>query len=279
MEHAYWIDWRKDIGAVVSGSRVYLGHETCQHLMPTFRQANKLANILKDHDIKVTLVTPFLTNDGLTGVCRLIDHLLGMFCEMEVVCSDWGLVHYLCSHKLCIPVIGRLLSAQPADPRIIRILENQTERAVPREAINLDGRVCTVFRRQPSPALSRHYQGCWLDKADLIAFFTGLGLHRCEISNVAQGIELTPVPQWSYSLHTPEVLVAVMRECPGDGEDFNYPKSCSPGRCSGSEISWRSSVVPVDLFRRDNALYYRWANLPDRIDSIPIDRMVHHKCP
>jgi len=67
-----------------------------------------------------------------------------------------------------------------------------------------------------------------------------------------------------------------MRECPGLNEDCTNP-ACKPGEnCNRPAANWRCEGFPVDLFRRGNALCYNQPDLPDNLDTLPVDRIVHH---
>lgn len=227
--------------------------------------------VVNHADIKISLVTPFLTPKGLNKVRVLIDGMLERLGELEVVCSDWGLLYDLRRHQLATPVVGRLLVAQITDPRIIRMTESGFSAAPEKQIRHMDGTPCILKTKTLSSLLQRHYRSCWTDKPDAIAFLSHLGIDRCELSNAAQGIELT-FPGLCYTLHVPEVLVTVMRNCPGDGENFNTKSHCP---CKADKaVRWSNKNLPFDLFRRDNALYYNWAAYPDNLDSLPVDRIV-----
>lgn len=279
MELAYWIDWRQqESNMALPPGRVYFGHETCQHLLPSLQTAIDLAERVRDSGQPLTLVTPLLTNNGIDQAQRLIDSLLGLLGKLEVVCSDWGLLDLLGRHQVGTPIVGRLLTAQSTDPRIIRILTPPAATAARRRVRHLDGTICELQYAPPPPGLALHYRSCWLDKPPVIDFLMGCGVHRAEISNPSHGIELTGLPGLSYSLHMPEILVAIMRYCPASGEDFNHTALCQSNNCDRTETIWHLDGVPVQIFRRGNGLYYRQPQLPANLASLPIDRIVHHGC-
>lgn len=275
IEYAYWYDWRKKTENIPKDVRLYYGHETCEHLLPHQHTASEFAKYISDHrSSKLCLVTPFLTDAGIQKALKLIDCLLTVLYELEVICSDWGLLYYLSRHKIGTPVVGRLLAGQISDPRILRIVDdNHTPE--PRKIRHVNGHHCVLKRKMPSNALKQHYKSCSIDKHETISFLTDSGIHRCELNNVAQGIELN-LSGYTYSLHVPEVLVSVMRRCPGDGENLNQEAVCPcPGINSNQKIVWWCHHdLPVDLFRHDNALYYQWPELPANLDRLPIDRIV-----
>ena len=273
LEQAVWVDWSTPLPVEFAASRAYFGHETCQHLLPTLGVIERWARSALDRGVALTLVTPWLTNAGLDRARRLIDCLSAIDPRMEVVCSDWGLLDVLAEEKAVTPVVGRLLAARPADPRLMRMFEGGQERTL----THLDGTECRLKYQPPSEALARHYRGCWLDRPELISWFLSRGVRRAEIDNTGQGIELAQNPGWSWSLHAPEVLVAVMRHCPGAGEDFSAAAACPSNRCASPAVPWSVPGYPVALQRRQNALYYQWPHLPPNLQALPIDRIVRRK--
>ncbi|MBF0317467.1 MAG: hypothetical protein HQL04_04770 [Nitrospirae bacterium] len=277
MEHACWIDYRQDGSLPLPEhvKRVYLGHETCQERLPSVDELHRLSKTLKRRDVSITLVTPFLTNEGITRVYQLIDCLLSVLDTVEVVCSDWGLLYYLIENGLCTPIISRLLSSQLTDPRIIRVFQSMQPPAEVKKVQHIDGAQCVLKYTPPSSDLVSHYRSSWIDKDNVIAYLISRGIYRCEISNVAQGVELRTVKGWSYSLHVPDVLVAVMRRCPDEREDFNTPPDCLSGTClKGIRKRWHFPNFPVEFFRCDNALYYRRHTLPENLTLLPVNRIV-----
>lgn len=272
IERAIWLDWQEK-QAEFSAERIYFGHETCENLLPPPEDACAFAESFREQGLSITLVTPFLTNAGLDSAIQLIDRLASTIGELEVVCSDWGLLHYLSGKRNCKAVLGRVLVGQSTDPRIIRILAPRTQAS--RRLRHLDGTECLLKYKEPSPALSSHYRGCSIDKLSVIDFLNSLGVQRCELNNVGQGLDLSKAPVgWFYSLHVPEVLVTIVRKCPGAGEDFNVAASCRPPQCGRQKVEWRLSSPSIELFRRSNALYYSQSILPENISSLGINRIV-----
>jgi hypothetical protein len=197
-----------------------------------------------------------------------------------VVCSDWGLLHELGRYPGATIVLGRLLTAQVTDPRMLRILEHPHPGRALRQIAHVDGTRCALKARRASSGLQRHYRSCWVDKPQAIALLAQHGISRCELSNAAQGLELA-FPGVRYTLHIPEVLVTVMRFCPGQGEDFNQkPRRCpcAGHPASGQAVPWFHATLPVELFRRDNALYYNWPAHPANLHGLPVDRIVSAPC-
>lgn len=274
MEQARWIDWRGPPERLLPAQRLYFGHETCERLAPPLPVARELARRATDVGAGVTLVTPFVTDRTLPPLLRLVEDLLGRLPRLEVLCSDWGVLASVCRRGLGTPVIGRLLAAQPADPRLRRVLGAPGPRGPERRVRHLDGTDCRLTRTPPPDAVIAHYRGVWTDRPRVVSFFQAMGVRRCEVSDVAQGLELTERPDWSYSLHVSDVPVSVMRHCPGQREDLTAPPPCRECPKEPVEVEWRSPALPAGLFRRDNALYYRRPDGPASPIPSAVDRVV-----
>ena len=278
MEYAIWCDWRRPpTGRREPVGRIYFGHETCEHLLPSVSEAIAFLDLLNTGpDTGITLVTPFLSPNGLRRTLDLIHSLAVRLGRLEVVCSDWGLIYALGNHCTVTTVLGRVLTAQVTDPRLVRLVGGDCSEPSHRTIRHVDGTVCVLKAAQPTVPLQAHYQGCWVDKKEAIALLSCYGVQRCELNNVAQGIALA-FSDMRYTLHLPHVLVSVMRTCPGENEDFNVRRQCpcSPRTAAGRAIVWSHRTLPFELYRRDNALYYEQPEPPDNLDTLPVDRIVY----
>ncbi len=276
IEHAQWYEGLRQDGHFPDAERLYFGHETCEHLLPSPAVALSFLDRLgQGSGTKVSLVTPFLSPQGLKKTLALVELMRERLGELEVICSDWGLVHHLARHRLAEPVVGRLLVAQITDPCIGRFVDQHPSSQAARQVRHLDGTDCRLQAKLASDPLRSHYRSCWTDKPEALALLSHCGVRRCEISNVLQGIELTSQSGLRYSLHLPEVLVTLMRRCPGHGEDFARRAPCPcEGGDAGSTVRWLHAALPVELYRRDNALYYHWPTCPANLCDLPVDRIV-----
>ena len=266
-----FIDWRKKTPIPGKFARIYFGHETCQEILPSPEQGCRIAEFYRKNDCPLTFVTPFLTEPNLEKVITLLEKICLITKQIEVVCSDWGLLNYLSGKKSYIPIIGRFLSAQATDPRIGRIFNYQTSPPPSREVYHVDGTVCQLHHKKCSPQLIDHYCALWLDRPAISCFFKSRNISRCEISNTLQGIKLLETTEFTYSLHLPYVPVTVIRKCPDKkGDCVNAEHS----HCHKTDIEWALPEYKLLLVQRDNCLYYTNPDLPKNLQSLPIDRLV-----
>ncbi len=274
MEKAIWIDWWQAENCDFNSHRVYFGHETCERLLPSCEVALELGKYLVKNGIEITLVTPPLTNSGLDRVSGLVKTLGEIQQKFEVVCNDWGLLDVLSRLDVCEVVLGRWLAGQQTDPRIMRFDNSMYQHATQRILTNFDGETCLLKYRPPTDELRQHYQSLSIDKSELVQHLAERKISRCELSNTGQGISINHMVDWSFTLHVPEVPIAVTRRCPGYPEDFNQSSDCSLSNCSHEKITWHNPNIPVKVFRRDNAIYYEWEILPSNFSELPINRIV-----
>lgn len=272
---ALWLDWRTPVPARIPDrySRLYFGHETCPSIIPGMIPARDLIQAASDQGKRSTLVTPFLSPERFAHWLTLIDGLLTVDPELEIVCSDWGLVHYLTEHQWGRPVLGRMLAFQTTDPRLSELFTMPGANDAPAEAWHVDGTMCHKVTRPLPAALRTHYRSLWQTKPLVQAFFEKRGIHRCELNLPPAGVEWHDMPSWSVSVHVSDVLLSVMRQCPGSHENFNRPATGCPGHCQQSgKVDWHLTEDGIHIFRRYNGLYYHPAR-PDWIGAA-IDRYV-----
>lgn len=275
MEKAMWIDCGTSFSADDGFNRVYFGHETCQYLLPAAADACESARAFLDKGMRVTLMTPFLTDAGITATLHLVEALLAVSESLEVACSDWGLLYSLAKRKMATPVVGRLLSGQPVDPRLQRIVNQTQPEQEPMLVEDLNGDSCLLLKKEHSAILATHCRSVWVNTPLAHALLTRWGISRCEVSNTIQGLELQHLPGIAYSLHVSEAIVSVMRWCPKAPENLNGQRFCNPPDCGGSTIRWAFPSMQSDFFRRDNALYYKADSVPLNFAALPIDRLVY----
>jgi len=257
MEIAHWINC--DIDRVPRDApRVYLGHETCIDQIPTLHDIIVISHQLRDANRQMTLVTPFLTEKGMERVCKLIESVSELLDCFEVVCNDWGLLHWLTECQIGEATIGRFLVGQATDPRLAAFDLPEKQLPYERSVLHANGTRVRLRYRRPTDALMSHLRDCALDIPEVLSFLRQLGVRRLEISNVMQGVQMRLASGWRVSLHLPEVPVTVAR--------YHW-------RDSGTE--WLHPTFPVALQQRDNIIYYRNSNKPRDLHSLRIDRLVH----
>ncbi|MFH1414964.1 MAG: hypothetical protein ABIH89_02625 [Elusimicrobiota bacterium] len=107
-------------------SRIYIGDEFCERLLPTGSEIDKLLSLCKEKSMGITLVTPYLTDAGIEKRLDLLQRLQKTTDNPEIVVNDWGFMEKLAetgnSSRL---VLGRLLISQYLSPYHIRFLREK----------------------------------------------------------------------------------------------------------------------------------------------------------
>ena len=236
------------VGGIPEGyERVYLGNEFCERNLPTPEELSRGLEAAKDASIPLTLVTPYLTDTGLSKVRKLLDVLPS---GSEVVFNDWGLLDSILERRL-VPVAGRLLIKIRRDPRV--------------EAVDLE-----------DEHMAGYLRGSNLSQPSFQRFLLDRGIFRAELDNVQQGWDLDLPPALRTSLYYPFVHASVTRRCSllfgGQGDQPGAPDGSCVKRCDDYVL--RSSI-PVtlgeeeeraDQYLHGGALYYRNDNMPSPAD-------------
>ena len=174
-------------------SRVYVGSETCERLLPDRKAIRSWAAAARGSRIGFSLVLPPLSRDGLARAEEAVGALEGVEC-LEVVAGDWGTVHRLRSrHPGLAIVLGRLTHKMLRDPRLAEYFDSPQAPAPARAALCRSGELAPGFR-----ALMARY-----------------GIRRREVDPFLQPLE---ADEWegrseNLSVHFPYLFVTMGRAC------------------------------------------------------------------
>ena len=174
-------------------SRVYVGNETCERLLPTPQAIGSWVLSAREGRIALSLVLPPLSQDGLAKAEAAVRALEGVE-DSEVVANDWGTVHRLRSrHPGLAIVLGRLTHKMLRDPRLADYFDSPQAPMSARSALCRSGELAPGFR-----ALMERY-----------------GIGRREIDPFLQPLE---EDEWEgrgerLSVHLPYQFVTMGRGC------------------------------------------------------------------
>jgi hypothetical protein len=229
-------------------SRVYVGNETCEQLLPTPRAVGAWAAATRQGRLALSLVLPPLSRDGLAKAAEAVRALEGAgAADSEVVANDWGTVHRLrFRHPGLTIVLGRLTLKMLRDPRIAEHFDSPQAPAAARAALCRSGELAPGFR-----ALMERY-----------------GIGRREVDPFLQPLESD---EWGcrtekISVHFPYLFVTMGRAClPGSmhrepGEKFIPGAPCRT-ECRKYAVEFRLPVPGGDgearhLLNLGNAYYH-----------------------
>jgi len=165
---------------------------------------------------------------------------------MEIVTSDWGLIHWMSTNNIGTPVAGRFITGQQLDFRLLNTEVN-------------------------------HLSSCTLLKDKTVNMLHRLGMNRFELNNVFQSIALACNHNIRCSLHVPFVPLTIFRMCP-ENIDFNRTKKiCNIHNCNHNRQKWQHKHLDHEIYCLDNALYYRNSDFESQLKlNSQIDRLVCH---
>jgi hypothetical protein len=104
-------------------TRIYIGNEFCQKLIPAVSQLQRFLSFCDAEGLALSLLTPYVTDEGLQGLRPLLERLACGGCEAEVVVNDWGVLRLVQrDYPTLRVVLGRLMHRTLRDPRITGVL-------------------------------------------------------------------------------------------------------------------------------------------------------------
>jgi len=238
-------------------TRLYFGQEFCERLLPVRNQLEEALLFAEKRSLNFTLVTPYVTNQGLEQLEGLIDFLGQRKPETEIVFNDWGVFHYLRQEwPVLKPVMGRLLNKMKRGPRIMNIIDKVPE------------------------ATRDFYCSSNLDVPAAARFLKQHNIARVEFDNLLQGIDLKDADRKiGKSLYMPFAFVSTSRFCLIAGSE-SPGKSSYAGvgpcnrECQKYYFNLENPVMNVPLIRRGNTIFFLNENIPDVISDRGVDRVV-----
>lgn len=174
-------------------SRVYVGSETCERLLPARKAIRSWVVAARGARVALSLVLPPLSREGLAEAEETVRGLEGVE-GFEVVAGDWGTVHRLRSrHPELVIVLGRLTHKMLRDPRLAEHFDSPQAPAAARAALCRSGELAPGYR-----SLMERY-----------------GIRRREVDPFLQPLE---ADEWEsrpekLSVHFPYLFVTMGRAC------------------------------------------------------------------
>lgn len=234
-----------------AGSRVYLGSFGCERLLPDEATLTAWLEALARRELRLTLVTPYLGEEGLDRCANLLSLLETSAADAEIQANDWGLLHMLARSGSSL--------RRSAGPWLLPQLRGP----------NMLGRktaLSAVVDADVIEALSRPLVAPEL----LRPLLARLGVSRLELSTLMIGARAPVGTGLPCSLLAPWVPVTTTRACPfavtgGGRHPWPGPRNVPcrhecrrgpapmTGRPSDAPLSWRGNVLvypcppPVEL--------------------------------
>lgn len=238
--------------------RIYFGNEFCQHLVPSVNDLDQALKLVSENNLGFTLVTPYVTDEGL----RILEPLFWRIEEAkpgsEVVFNDWGVLRILNEkHPNLEPVMGRLLNKMKRGPRLMNLLES-----LPKSTID-------------------YFRSCSLDVPLYRQFLIGNRVRRVELDNLLQGIALDFSNSGiSASLYIPYAYITTTRlclavSCDVKGKEDEIGILPCKMECQKYTFQMTHPAMPVPLIRKGNTMFFRNDKLPEDLGQKNINRIVN----
>jgi hypothetical protein len=239
-------------------ARIYFGNEFCQRLVPSERELGRALAFARGKNLDFTLLTPYVTNQGIERLSPLLNLLEDEGKSCEVVFNDWGVLEIINREFTSLqPVMGRLLNKMKRGPRLMHFMN-----MIPQD--NVD-----------------YFRTCSLEVPAYQKFLATQRVRRAEIDNVLQGIDLKMNGSgMNLSLHVPYAYVTTTRlclSCRGEDPDQADRIALVPcgQECRKYTFTLTHPVLGVLLVRKGNTMFFRNEKIPQGIESQGFDRIVH----
>lgn len=180
----------------VDFTRMYFGQEFCEKALPTPKEIQQALTLAKKKEMKFTLVTPYVTEEGLDKVKGLLETLVELEPHGEVVVNDWGVLQIIReSYPSLTPVLGRLLNKVLRDPRIMVYTKKSQSKQSPNNVLESYRR--SSLASESMAALLKEYQ-----------------VRRIELDHPPQGLDERLQEQgYDLSLYLPYGVITTGRIC------------------------------------------------------------------
>jgi len=246
-EKALFINKLVNIGKDVD--RLYFGNEFCENLIPGI-------NILKERYVfaekkkkNFTFVTPFVTDAGLDKL-KILFAFLNQQKDTEVVFSDWGVFYLLKNNfRNLIPVLGRLLTKQRRDPRMMKIFLDKQSQIV----IKTKQRKIIKIPKKVPPALFEHHQASVINTPVFQKFLLSEGIKRVEIDNLIWKMNIDVPREIGVSIYFPYGYISTGRMC------WRTCLSYAPCKkeCKKYFFHLKHKSLPVPFYAKGNTIFYK----------------------
>ncbi len=240
-------------------TRLYFGNEFCQRLLPSKKDIDQVMEFVKEKKCAFTLVTPYVTNEGLQNWKGVIEQVAAIDPGCEVVFNDWGLFRILrdISPELK-PVLGRLMTKIKRGPRLMKVME-----------------------KLPPDAL-KHLRSTNLSVEPYRTFLLDRGINRAELDHPLQDMHLDGIGSSIHlSLYIPFVYVTTTRFCLSASCDKPEKKGmvgifpCTK-ECQKYTFTLDNPVMETSLIRKGNTIFFKNDRIPkaEELREKEIDRLV-----
>ena len=232
--------------------RIYFGNEFCENLIPDLRVLKKWYLFSRKEKKDFSFVTPFVTNRGLKKLKELFGFLDSRN-GVEVIFNDWGVFYFLKHHfKNLIPVLGRLLTKQRRDPRILSVLLNKQKKITCFIGNNKTKHIFSC-KKAPPPTLFEHFQSSIINVPVFQKFLINNGIKRVEIDNMIWKMKINIPAEIGVSVYFPYGYISTTRRCWELTLGYNPCKK----ECKKYFLCFKDASLPAPFYSIGNTVFYK----------------------
>lgn len=255
--------------------RLYFGNEFCQTLIPIAKTIEGILKYVYKKKLHLTLLTPFVTDNGLQKLTAIFKLLVTHLNHVEVVVNDWGVLQMINEQYRSIqPVLGRLMFRQKRDPRIANLIRGNQKAKIVSDG---QGKKTIFLPKELPSSLKEAYTKTNIDFYLIRDFLLQNRIKRVELDNLIQGLSLNLPGGISASMYFPYGYITITRYCHDstpvlDDKRIGYCRK----ECSRYFFKLRSPHMPKIIYKKGNTQFYK-NNSISRTDLAKqgIDRLIY----
>jgi len=251
MEIAFIIDQLKDLKEIKNIDVLYFGNEFCQNKIANIKQLNVAYMFSKTNKMKFVFVLPYITNEKVILVEKLLYFLNDKKENIEIVFNDWGTFTLISKYKNLKPVLGRLLNKQRKDPIAYKIL-NDTQPKI--KIIIENKRQVIVQKKQIPETLKDYFQQTYLDVNHVQKFMIDNNIRRYELDLLPWQTKIKLNTKIKLSVYYPYVNISTTRYC--GAINFDYSSKCNKV-CSKQKIVVGEKIFDYPYYIFGNSIFYK----------------------
>jgi len=263
-------------------TRLYFGNEFCQKLLPSINELEKVLNYCGRKKLSFSLVTPYVTDEGLKDVEQLLIFLKNnkLRLNCEVIINDWGVLDMLNEKDYKLqPVLGRLLTKQSRDPRISSMINRKSQSL---ELMKLGNKRTLIFMMKPPSTLASYYKESNTNVPVIRDFLLKQRINRIDLDNLFQGINISPGKDNLFtSLYVPYGYIATTRLCSANPFQNRVKYHCRISfckkECQKYTLRIENPVMLKTIFKKGNTIFFKNTKVPSQryLKEKGINRLVY----
>ncbi len=230
---------------------LYFGDEFCQNRIPDTKTVQTAYELATARKIKFTFVLPYITNEKIKAVDRVLEYLNGLETKIEVVFNDWGTFLMIAAYKNLSPVLGRLLAKQRKDPVAEDIILNKQNKM---KIITGTRKKLMVETKKVPLSLKTYFQKSFLDIAHVTDFMISNNINRFELDLLPWGSKLNINKKIKQSVYYPFVNISTTRYC--GAINLSYANKCN-FICRNRTLEIGKDKLKYTYIIKGNAIFYK----------------------